>query len=182
MEEQEGYNYDYIQYVYDADWKRIATYKWFPNGPSEPEPEQDTIVQLMPSFQLGAKGTDGKNPTLGTGGALVEYTREEFTNGTRINLDIYINNVGGNAGVGTGSHELYLPDELRPAKETYSGHANIWIGGGGISEFDGSVKWTLRNQTKGPKLIFTFNGVEWDGLNPKRWNNFKLRASIRYFL
>ena len=152
--------------VLDEEGKYVGFY--FVGDGWEPNDEQDTIVYLAPRFELGAKPlVGGRNPTLGMGIATAEYTVEEFTNGTRIDLDIYISNAGGNAGVGTGSHELYLPDELVPAKEIYSGHVNLWVGGGGISEFDGSVKWTLRNQTKGPKLIFTFNGVEWDGRNPK---------------
>jgi hypothetical protein len=58
----------------------------------------------------------------------------------------------------------------------------LHLAGGGISEFDGSVKWTMRNATKGPKLIFTFNGREWTANDPKPYNDFKLRANIRYFL
>jgi hypothetical protein len=170
---------EFQETIYDEEWNIVGIKKYFPSAPSEPEPESDAIVYLSPSFELGASSAD---PSLGSGGALAWYTREEFNNGARINLDIYLNNVGGDAGVGTGSYELYLPDELEPAKDIYSGHANLWVGGGGISEFDGSVKWTMRNATKGPKLIFTFGGVEWDGLNPKNWANFKLRASIRYFL
>ena len=177
---------EFQETIYDEEWNIIGIKKYFPSAPSEPEPESDAIVYLSPSFELGAKktveGIPGRDPSLGTGGALAWYTREEFSNGTRINLDIYLNNVGGYVGIGTGSHELYLPDELEPAQDIYSGHANLWVGGGGISEFDGSVKWTMRNEVKGPKLIFTFCGVEWDGLNPKRWANFKLRANIRYFL
>ncbi len=97
-------------------------------------------------------------------------------------MDIDIRNVGGNAGVGSVGYEVYLPDDIRPAKDSYVGPANLHLAGGGISEFDGSVKWTLRNQTKGPKLIFTFNGREWTANDPKPYNDFKLRANIRYFL
>jgi hypothetical protein len=75
-----------------------------------------------------------------------------------------------------------LPDELEPALDRYSGHANIWIAGGGISEFDGSVKWTMRNAAKGPKLIFTFDGHEWSPTHPKFFADLKLRANISYWL
>jgi hypothetical protein len=171
---------DYLKILYDDEWNIIGVQKWFPVDPDpDPDPIDAEIVYFSPSFELGASSAD---PSLGSGGALAWYTREEFTNGTRIVLSLFINNVGGSAGVGTGSHEVYIPDEIEPAKDYYSGHANLWVAGGGISEFDGSVKFTFRNQEKGPKLIFTFNGVEWDGANPKAWNNFKLRASIEYYL
>ncbi len=139
------------------------------------ENESNTKYYLAPA-------DGGENPSLGSGFARAGYTREEYTNGIRISLDIYIRSIGGNAGVGTGGYEVYLPDDIRPGKDIYSGHASLWLAGGGISEFDGSVKWTMRNQTKGPKLIFTFNGREWTANDPKPYNDFKLRANIRYFL
>jgi hypothetical protein len=149
---------------------------WAPNDPSQ---ELDRIVELVPSFELGASSAD---PSLGTGGALVEYTVKEFENGKRVNLKVFIKSVGGSSGIGTGSYELYLPEEIEPSKDNYSGHANLWISGGGISEFDGSMKWTFRNVEKGPKLIFTFGGQEWHPSHPKSYADFKLRASIEYYL
>ncbi|KKL58301.1 hypothetical protein LCGC14_2226720 [marine sediment metagenome] len=177
---------DFFEVLYDDDWNAVGLRKISaeesndaPNGDSE----LATIVYIPLQFELGSKpAVGGKNPSLGTGIATAEYTREEYTNGTRISLDIHIHNVGGSAGVGTGGYEVYLPDDIRPAKDIYSGHASLWLAGGGISEFDGSVKWTMRNQTKGPKLIFTFGGREWTANDPKPYNDFKLRANIRYFL
>ena len=172
---------EFQEYVYDDDWNLVAVKKYFPTAPSEPEPPQEagSIVYLVPWFELGACEQD---PSLGSGGALAWYTVEEFTNGTCINLNLYIHSAGGASGIGSGGYEVYLPDELDPAEEYYSGHANMWLSGGGISEFSGSVKWTLRNATKGPKLIFTFHGKEWTINDPKPYADFKLRASIRYFL
>ena len=172
----------YIKLVLDENDKYVGAYYVGDNWEAG-APELDTVAQLRPRFELGSKpAVGGKNPSLGSGGALVEYTREEYTNGIRISMDIYIHSVGGSAGVGSGGYEVYLPDDLMPTKDSYVGTANLWRAGGGISEFDGSVKWTMRNQTKGPKLIFTFNGREWTADNPKRYNDFKLRANIRYFL
>ncbi len=173
--------------IADEDGKILGAYyvgdNWEPNGDTEPP---DAIVYLRQdqfSFELGAKaGPDGANPTLGTGGALVWYTKDEFTNGARINLQIYVKSIGGSGGVGTGSYELYLPEEITLAEDYYSGHANLHTSGGGISEFDGSVKWTFRNEEKGPKLIFTFDGTEWTKARPKQYADLKLRASISYFL
>ena len=163
--------------VLDEEGKYVGFY--FVGDNWDAPNELDTIVYLAPRFELGASTED---PSLGSGGALAWYTREEFTNGTCINLNLYIHSSGGSSGIGSGGYEVYLPDELRPAEEYYSGHANMWLAGGSTSEFDGAVKWTLRNQTKGPKLIFTFNGKEWTINDPKPYANFKLRASIRYFL
>ena len=89
---------------------------------------------------------------------------------------------GGFSGKGTGSYEIYLPDDLEPALDWYEGHMNLWISGGGVSEFDGSIKWTFRNPDKGPKLIITTNGAEWDPTHPKTFANLKLRANISYYL
>jgi len=167
--------------IRDEDGKVVGVYILPPEWAPDPETPQelDSIVYLVPSFELGASSAD---PSLGTGGALAWYTKDIYKNGTCINLHIYLSNVGGDAGVGTGSYELYLPDEIEPAKDLYSGHANLWVAGGGVSEFDGSVKWTFRNTEKGPKLIFTFNGQEWGPKNPKFYADFKLRASIEYYL
>ncbi len=172
---------DFFEVFYDDKWNAIGLRKVFPEPGEEPNGDSElaTIVQLQPLFEMGAST---KDPSLGSGGALVEYTREEYTNGIRISMDIDIRSIGGNAGVGSGGYEVYLPNNLEPAKDSYVGHANLWLAGGGISEFDGSVKWTMRNATKGPKLIFTFSGREWTANDPKPYNDFKLRANIRYFL
>jgi hypothetical protein len=135
---------------------------------------------FTPRWELGASSAD---PKVGSRGTLQGwYTREEFDNGTKIDLEIYIHVRSGYAGVGTGSYEIYLPDNLEPASDWFSGHANVWIAGGGTSEFDGSTKWTMRNTTKGPKLIFTFDGTEWSPTHPKRFADLKLRANIEYWL
>ncbi|OGO17045.1 MAG: hypothetical protein A2Z14_09035 [Chloroflexi bacterium RBG_16_48_8] len=128
-------------------------------------------------------GASTEDPTVGSEGAIHGwYTEQVYNNGTKIDLELYINVRGGSAGVGTGSYEIYLPDALEPSEDWYVGHANLWIAGGGISEFDGSVKWTMRNTVKGPKLIFTFDGQEWSPTDPKAFADLKLRANIEYWL
>lgn len=138
------------------------------------------FVVFSPSWELGASSAD---PTIGAGGKLVGwYTKHEYPFGTRIELELFLHVKGGYAGLGTGSYEIYLPDSIEPALDWYVGHANVWIAGGGISEFDGSMKWTMRNATKGPKLIFTFDGQEWSPTKPKAFADLKLRANISYWL
>jgi hypothetical protein len=145
--------------------------------PVLPSPE---FVVITPVWELGASSAD---PTIGTNGEIKGwYTKHVYDFGTKIDLELYINVKGGSAGIGTGSYEIYLPDELEPALDWYVGHANVWIAGGGISEFDGSVKWTFRNSLKGPKLIFTFDGREWSRTTPKTFADLKLRANISYWL
>jgi hypothetical protein len=135
---------------------------------------------FTPIWELGASDED---PSIGSGGSIHGwYTEQVYSNGTKIDLELYINVRGGYAGLGTGSYEIYLPDELEPSVDWYAGHANVWIAGGGISEFDGSMKWTMRNSIKGPKLIFTFDGQEWSPTTPKRFADLKLRANIEYWL
>ncbi len=146
-------------------------------------PPQDELIYLTPGFELGAKpAVGGRNPTVGTGSIVAWYTITKFANATRVDLELWIDNRDGDSGVGTGSYEVYLPDEIEPNVDWYVGHANAWISGGGISEFDGSVKWTLRNEEKGPKLIFTFDGKEWNPTWPKRYADLKIRANITYWL
>ena len=145
--------------------------------PIGPSPE---FVVFTPVWELGASSAD---PTIGANGEIKSwYTKHTYDFGTKIDLELYIHVKGGSAGVGTGSYEIYLPDELEPALDWYVGHANVWIAGGGISEFDGSIKWTFRNEVKGPKLIFTFDGREWSRTTPKSFADLKLRANISYWL
>ena len=135
---------------------------------------------FTPVWELGASSAD---PSPGAEGAIHGwYTKTEYENGTKIDLEIYIKVRYGYPGVGTGSYEIYLPDELEPSSDWFVGHANAWIAGGGISEFDGSVKWTMRNTVKGPKLIFTFDGQEWSPTHPKNFADLKLRANIEYWI
>jgi len=135
---------------------------------------------FTPIWELGASDED---PSIGAEGTIHGwYTEQVFSNGTKIDLELYIHVRGGYAGLGTGSYEIYLPDELEPSVDWYVGHANVWVAGGGISEFDGSVKWTMRNTIKGPKLIFTFDGQEWSPKTPKPFADLKLRANIEYWL
>jgi hypothetical protein len=144
----------------------------------QPEPVGE-IISFTPQWELGASSAD---PSVGAQGTIKGwYTKEAYTNGTKINLELYIYAKGGSPGVGTGSYEIYLPDEIEPSLDWYVGHANVWIAGGGISEFDGSVKWTTRNTIKGPKLIFTFDGHEWSPTYPKAFADLKLRANISYW-
>lgn len=137
------------------------------------------VINFTPKWELGASTID---PSVGAQGTIKGwYTREVYSNGTRVNLELYIYVKGGDPGKGTGSYEIYLPDGIEPSSDWYVGHANIWIAGGGISEFDGSVKWTIRNTIKGPKLIFTFDGNEWSPTHPKVFADLKLRANIGYW-
>jgi len=138
------------------------------------------VVFFTPVWELGASSAD---PEVGAEGTLEGwYTREIYNNGTKIDLELYIHVRNGYAGLGTGSYEIYLPDELEPASDWFTGHANVWIGGGGLSEFDGSMKWTMRNTLKGAKLIFTLDGTEWSPTHPKNFADLKLRANIEYWL
>ncbi len=82
---------DFFEVFYDDKWNAIGLRKVFPEPGEEPSPQLDTIVQLRPRFEMGASTED---PSLGGGGALVEYTREEYTNGIRISMDIYIHSSG----------------------------------------------------------------------------------------
>ena len=171
-----------LKRVYDVDTNKLLREEWLdeyipPNGGTPPA--QGELIYITPSFELGAS-TEG--PSLGNGWIVAWYTVEEYTNGTKVELELYIHVDGGSKGVGTGSYEVYLPDDIEPAEDYYVGHANAWISGGGISEFDGSVKWTHRNEVKGPKLIFTFDGQEWSPTSPKDFGNLKLRANISYWL
>lgn len=146
------------------------------------QPVQGTpdFVVFTPVWDLGASSAD---PTTGGEGDIVGwYTKTTYSFGTKIDLELYLKVRNGSPGVGTGSYEIYLPDEIEPTLDWFVGHANIWIGGGGISEFDGSVKWTMRNTVKGPKLIFTFDGREWSPTTPKNFADIKLRANISYWL
>ncbi len=148
-------------------------------SPSQ-DPSFGELKFFTPIWELGASDAD---PLTGAEGTIKGwYTEQVYSNGTKIDLELYIHVRHGYAGVGTGSYEIYLPDELEPEVDWYVGHANIWIGGGGISEFDGSVKWTMRNTVKGPKLIFTFDGREWSPTDPKNFADLKLRANIEYWL
>jgi hypothetical protein len=147
--------------------------------PQDLEPSGER-VSFTPVWEMGASSED---PTKGSGGTLNGwYTKTTYTNGTRVDLELYLHVKGGSPGIGTGTYEIYLPDGLEPALDQYVGHANLWIAGGGISEFDGSVKWTFRNTLKGPKLIFTFDGREWSRTEPKLFADLKLRANISYWL
>ena len=138
------------------------------------------FVVFTPVWELGASSAD---PIPGAEGEIAGwYTKTEYSFGTRIDLELYLKVRNGNPGIGTGSFEIYLPDEIEPSLDWFVGHANVWIAGGGISEFDGSVKWTMRNTLKGPKLIFTFDGREWSPTTPKNFGDLKLRANISYWL
>jgi hypothetical protein len=138
------------------------------------------VISFKPRWELGASTSD---PTIGAGGVIHGwYTKTVFANATRVDVELYLHAKGGTPGIGSGGYEIYLPDNLEPDKDWYVGHANIWIAGGGISEFDGSVKWTMRNSTKGPKLIFTFDGREWSPTHPKSFADLKLRANIQFWL
>jgi hypothetical protein len=147
--------------------------------PSEIAPYGE-LKFFTPIWELGASDED---PSVGAEGTIRGwYTEQIYTNGTKIDLELYIYVRYGYAGLGTGTYEIYLPDELEPSVDWYVGHANLWIAGGGISEFDGSVKWTMRNTLKGPKLIFTFDGREWSPTDPKPFADLKFRANIEYWL
>jgi len=143
------------------------------------QPASGDVVYIAPLFALGAASAQ---PSVGSGKSLGWYVITDYSNVSKVDLWLYIESKGGSAGAGTGGYEVYLSDDLEPEYDWYSGHANLWIAGGGISEFDGSVKWTSRNDGKGMKMIFTFDGKEWNPGWPKAFADFKLRASISYFL
>ena len=148
-----------------------------PDSQSSPT---SSLVSFTPSWELGASTAD---PIVGSEGILQGwYTKETYSNGTKVNLELFIHVRNGQPGIGTGGYEIYLPAEIEPSTDRFVGHANVWIAGGGISEFDGSVKWTMRNTLKGPKLIFTFDGREWSPTHPKTFADLKLRALISYWL
>ncbi|NIM95316.1 MAG: hypothetical protein GTO18_16595 [Anaerolineales bacterium] len=150
------------------------------NQPEPPVIPTGELVHFTPIWELGASTED---PTVGTGGTIQGwYTKDEYGDDTRVQLELFIHVKGGTPGIGTGTYEIYLPDEIEPPSDWYVGHANAWISGGGISEFDGSIKWTMRNTVKGPKLIFTFDGREWSPTHPKLFADLKLRANIEYWL
>ena len=146
----------------------------------DPKIDSTEFEVFVPVWELGASSAD---PTVGAKGEIVGwYTKNTYGFGTKINLELYINVKGGFAGIGTGSYEIYLPEGIEPALDWYVGDVNAWIAGGGISEFNGSMKWTMRNTLKGPKLIFTFDGGEWSPTHPKTFADLKLRANIGYWL
>ena len=139
-----------------------------------------SLVSSTPRWELGASTAD---PTVGFEGTLQAwYTKETYSNGIKVNLELFIHVQKGQRGIATGGYEIYLPTEIEPSSDRFVGDANVWIAGGGISEFDGSVKWTMRNTLKGPKLIFTFDGREWSPTHPKAFADLKLRAFISYWL
>lgn len=176
---------DFFRHVYDesGELQKIIKIDSVPGNGNGDLPTDQAIVYIDPAWEIGAKPViGGKNPSPGTGQIRGWYTINEFTNGKRVNLKLYLEVKDGKPGNGTGSYEIYLPDALEPKLDWFVGHANAWISGGGISEFDGSLKWTFRNQAKGPKLIFTFDGTEWDPTHPKQFGNLKIRANISYLL
>jgi len=149
----------------------------FDEGGGYVQPVGD-IIYPVASWKLGASTVD---PSVGDGKIICWYTEKPYSNGIRVDLGLYIHGKG-NRGEGTGGYEIYLPDHLEPDIDIYVGHFNLWISGGGVSEFDGSIKWTMRNEEKGPKLIFTTGGKEWSPYWPKRLEEFKLRGRIEYFI
>jgi len=150
----------------------------FDEGGGYVQPVGD-IIYPDALWKLGACSID---PDVGEGQIISYYTEEPYTNGTKIDLGLYIHGKNGNRGEGTGGYEVYLPDYLEPQADIFAGNFNLWISGGGVSEFDGSIKWTMRNEAKGPKLIFTTGGKEWSPYWPKRLEEFKLRGRIEYFI
>jgi hypothetical protein len=163
-----------------ADMNYMAFVPLVLNQPPSQLESYGELKFFTPIWELGASDED---PDIGAKGSIHGwYTEQVYDNNTKIDLELYIYVRGGYSGIGTGSYEIYLPDELEPAVDWYVGNANVWIAGGGISEFDGSVKWTMRNTTKGPKLIFTFDGQEWSPRTPKLFADLKLRANIEYWL
>jgi len=163
-----------------------------PEGPVGPEGPEGSAGEGSVGFLGGIEevdvildyGATDDDPRLGSGG----YQRADIAYvciGDGAFVTAFVNIYSGRgfyAGEGSGSYQVFLPDEFEPNGFESSGHVNVWIAGGGISEFDGSMKWTYRNQNHGPKLIFTFNGVEWSERAPKNLMEFRLRASISYLI
>ena len=141
------------------------------------------LYWFTPIWDLGATSDD---PRIADNGfSLAVAAVQPLANGELIDLWIYLKSGrGAYLGNGSGSYQFFLPDEfafLLPNEGMeFAGTANMWIGGGGISEFTGSAKWTFRNSDQGAKVILSFEGVEWDSLHPKRLGEFKLRLHISY--
>ena len=143
-----------------------------------------TLYWFTPIWDLGAGDNDPRIGSAGT--ALMVAHVEPSSNGEVISLWLYVKTGrdGFYAGQGSGGYQFFLPPEyahLAPNEGVdFAGHANVWIAGGGRSEFDGSIKWTFRNPDHGPKLIVTFDGAEWSPTSPKALIEGKFRAYIEY--
>jgi hypothetical protein len=91
-------------------------------------------------------------------------------------------------GSGTGTFQIYFPMDALPLQTLqYSGHCYLYLEKGGENDYDGTVKMSLREFSKGyedarAKLIFTFEGDEWSLGEPDLLNvPFKFGATITYF-
>jgi hypothetical protein len=68
------------------------------------------LKTFTPIWELGASDAD---PSIGANGTIHGwYIEQAYSNGTKIDLELYIYVRGGYAGIGTGSYEIYLPDEV----------------------------------------------------------------------
>ena len=140
------------------------------------------LIGLVPILDLGVATNE---PVIGSDGYSRAYVVRDYLDGHSI-MTLYLNIYSGRSGFyrgdGSGSYQIFIPDYLEPGfiDFDYAGHCNNWIAGGGISEFDGSIKWTERNPDHGPKLIFTFNGREWTPTAPKLLTEFRLRCTISW--
>ena len=145
--------------------------------------EEGKLYWFTPVWDLGATSDD---PRIADNGFSIAVAAvQPLANGELIDLWIYLKSGrGAYLGNGTGSYQFFLPEEyafLLPNEGVeFAGSANIWISGGGISDFTGSAKWTFRNADHGAKIILSFEGVEWDSQNPKQLGEFKLRLHISY--
>lgn len=143
------------------------------NGNGNPEPGAVTFV--TPKWVVGVLDTTKghKNPQVGVEGKLhAWYTVEQFSNGKRINLSIYLDKNSPENGVSSGSYEMILPAEIVPKEDWYSQSFNLWMSGSGKKEFTGSAKWHRTDKTVDPvRIIFTLDGVEWSPTEPRAYGN-----------
>lgn len=149
-----------------------------PGNGEEPEGE---VVYFTPQWVVGVLDpTKGhKNPSIGEGMIVGWYTREEFSNASRINLSVYIEMMNGSAGASSGSYELIMPESIVPSYDWYAQSFNLWMSGTGQKEYTGSAKWHLTDKTENPlRIILTIAGVEWSPTEPRPYgNSCKLRLT-----
>jgi hypothetical protein len=144
------------------------------NGNGNGEDPQGEIVYISEPDIRWEVGVGDDHPSVGNGLLLAWYTREEFSNGTRINLSIWLHRDGGSAGVSSGGYEIILPEAITPTEEWYSSHFNIWMSGSGKKEYTGSAKWHLTDKAADDdpmRIIFTMDGVEWSPTEPRPYGS-----------
>ncbi|MCK5308721.1 MAG: hypothetical protein KAJ73_08930 [Zetaproteobacteria bacterium] len=151
--------------------------------PIVPTPSDIRVVWFEAELDVGAQGSP---IAVGTNGVSDGILVSEEIEGA-ILCKLWINVSSGrdySGGVGSGGFQIFLPseaDHCLPSYDGFQGSANMWMAGAGQKEHTGNIKFTFRNPDHGPKLIFSFGGVEFTPREPKTLNEFKLRAYMEYF-